>query len=143
MTTVFLGGTCNDSTWRDELINKLDSTRVDAFNPVVDDWNEAAQINEDMHKEQDDICLYCLTPEMTGSYSIFELGLDIGRRPERTVFCFLEERAGETFTATQTKGFVKMQKDVILAGGQAYNNLDDVATFLNTYEKAKQKRKEG
>ena len=31
---VFLGGTCNESTWRDELIKKL---KIDYFNPVVDD----------------------------------------------------------------------------------------------------------
>lgn len=29
---VFLGGTCNESTWRDELIKKL---KIDYFNPVV------------------------------------------------------------------------------------------------------------
>lgn len=138
MTTVFLGGTCNNSTWREELMPQLDTTMVDAFNPVVEDWNEQAQAIEDMHKESDDLCLYTLTPEMTGHYSIFELGLDLGRRPERTVFCFLAERREHTFNPQQIKGFVKMQKDVIANGGQAFDNLGDVATFLNTYQKTKQ-----
>ena len=36
---VFLGGTCNGSTWRDELIPMLE---VSFFNPVVPDWNGEA-----------------------------------------------------------------------------------------------------
>lgn len=47
MISVFLGETCNQSTWRDELLTMLDQDKVKAFNPVVDDWNEEAQINED------------------------------------------------------------------------------------------------
>ena len=40
---------------------------------ILDDKKlEEAQINEDWHKENDDFCLYVLTPEMTGIYSIFE-----------------------------------------------------------------------
>jgi len=34
MNKVFLGGTCNESTWRDELIPMLE---IDYFNPVVDE----------------------------------------------------------------------------------------------------------
>ena len=37
MKKVFLGGTCNGSTWRNELIPKL---TIDYFNPVVDNWKE-------------------------------------------------------------------------------------------------------
>ena len=43
---VFLGGTCNKSKWRDELIDLL---KIDYFNPVVDDWNEEAQKEEKKH----------------------------------------------------------------------------------------------
>jgi hypothetical protein len=32
---VFLGGTCNESTWREKLIPML---KIDYFNPVVKDW---------------------------------------------------------------------------------------------------------
>lgn len=34
MKKVFLSGTCNESTWRDELIKLLE---IDYFNPVVKD----------------------------------------------------------------------------------------------------------
>ncbi len=54
MITVFLGGTCNKSTWRDELIAKLDESKIKAFNPVVSTWTEGAQINELYHRKNDD-----------------------------------------------------------------------------------------
>jgi hypothetical protein len=34
MNKVFLGGTCAETTWRDDLIPKL---QIDYFNPVVED----------------------------------------------------------------------------------------------------------
>ena len=64
---VFLGGTCNNTTWRDELIKKL---KIDYFNPVVDDWNEEAYRRELQEREICDFCLYTITPKMTGVYSI-------------------------------------------------------------------------
>lgn len=110
MISVFLGGTCNQSTWRDELLTMLDQDKVKAFNPVVDDWNEEAQINEDWHKENDDFCLYVLTPEMTGIYSIFEVADDSNKRPDRTIFCVLPERNGKTFSIGLQKKFLKNKK---------------------------------
>ena len=35
MKKVFLGGTCNESTWRNELIPLLENAGVEYFNPVV------------------------------------------------------------------------------------------------------------
>ena len=35
MNKVFLGGTCAETTWREELIDLI---QIDYFNPVVDDW---------------------------------------------------------------------------------------------------------
>ena len=40
MRTIFLGGTCAKSTWRDELIPMLDQSKISAFNPVVEHWDE-------------------------------------------------------------------------------------------------------
>ena len=36
------------------------------------------------------MCLYVLTPRMVGVYSIAEAVDDSNKRPEKTVFCFLE-----------------------------------------------------
>ena len=64
MNKVFLGGTCNDSTWRDELIPNI---QVNYFNPVVDDWSGIAQAEEELEKrEHCNIHLYVITSEMTG-----------------------------------------------------------------------------
>ena len=52
MKKVFLGGTCNESTWRDELIQML---KIDYFDPVVDDWNERAQREEIKQRETCDL----------------------------------------------------------------------------------------
>ena len=41
---VFLGGTCNESTWRVELIPLL---KIDYFNPVVEDWTPECQAEEE------------------------------------------------------------------------------------------------
>ena len=36
----FLGGTCAETTWRNELMPLLDDKGIEYFNPVVEDWTE-------------------------------------------------------------------------------------------------------
>ena len=68
---VFLGGTCAETTWRDELVGVL---QVDSFNPVVDDWTEDCITEEEMQKANlCNIHLYVITSEMKGVYSIAEV----------------------------------------------------------------------
>jgi len=70
MSKVFLGGTCNNSTWRDEIIPYL---TIDYFNPVVDDWTPECQKEEIRQKDIEcNIHLYVITKEMTGVFSIAE-----------------------------------------------------------------------
>ena len=135
MYTVFLGGTCNGSTWRDELIPMLDQEKISAFNPVVEDWNEQAQAEEDYHKANDDFTLYVLTPEMTGVYSVFEVAMDSCKRPGRVVACILDERNGKTFEGQVAKNMKKIKKDLINNGTLVFDNLNQVAMFFNTLEK--------
>ncbi len=67
---IFLGGTCAESTWRDELIELI---QVDFFNPVVDDWTEdCVAIENDEKTNKCNIHLYVITSLMIGSYSIAE-----------------------------------------------------------------------
>lgn len=71
---VFLGGTCADTTWRDELIPILESKRIDYFNPVVKDWTEdCIKIEENEKDNKCNIHLYLITSEMKGVYSIAEV----------------------------------------------------------------------
>ncbi len=87
MKKVFLGGTCNKSLWRDELIPKLD---INYYNPVVPNWTEAIKHQEIEERTSADYCLYVITSKMKGVYSIAEIIDDSNKRPERTVFCFSE-----------------------------------------------------
>ena len=86
---VFLGGTCNDSPWRAELVPLL---TIDSFNPVVEDWTEECMAEEIRQRESCDFVLYVITPKMTGVYSIAEVVDDSNKRPEKTVFCFLDDK---------------------------------------------------
>ena len=85
---VFLGGTCNDSKWRDQLIPKL---QIDYFNPVVADWTKECRKKEIQERKDADIVLYVVTPRMIGVYSIAEVVDDSNKRPGKTLFCVLPE----------------------------------------------------
>lgn len=86
MSKVFLGGTCNESTWRDKLIPLLENNDIEYFNPVVDDWNEECFQEELRQKELCDIKLFVITPLMTGTYSIAEAVDFSNKEPNNTIF---------------------------------------------------------
>nr|DAY95266.1 MAG TPA: Nucleoside 2-deoxyribosyltransferase like protein [Caudoviricetes sp.] len=143
MKKVFLGGTCNNSLWRDALIPMLN---IDYFNPVVDDWTEECYQEELKQREICDYCLYVITPRMTGVYSIAEVVDDSNKRPERTIFCVLGEdrmqnvserslyaeiRNKVYFNKGQLKSLDKVGRMVENNGGQYFNSLEEVAEYLN------------
>ena len=125
---VFLAGTCNESTWRDELLKKL---KIDYFNPVVDDWTEECYKEELRQREICDYCLYVITPRMTGVYSIAEVIDDSNKRPEKTIFCFLSNDDSKRFVNGQIKSLDKVGIMVENNGGKYFKSLDEVAEFLN------------
>lgn len=138
---VFLGGTCATSTWREELMAMLDSERVEAFNPVVPDWTPECQTIERIHRETDDLCLYVITPEGEGFYSFVEVTDDSNKRPERTVLCVLESANGKTFEGHTKKCVLKTMELVASNGTVVLNSLDDLADYVNSYERPKTKSK--
>lgn len=136
MKKVFLGGTCNDSTWRPTLKNML---TIDYFDPVVDDWNEEAQLEEERQKVVCDVHLYVITPRMSGVYSIAEavdsawqswISKDTDA-PKETVFCILKEDAGSSFNEGQMKSLKAVERLVEARGGHSFESLKDTADFLN------------
>ena len=129
-TKVFLGGTCNGSTWRARLIPLL---KTNFFNPVVDVWNEAAQARERYEREHCDFCLYVITPKIRGTYSIAEVVEDAIKRPKKTIFCFLEEDNGLRFDAHQIKSLKAVGELVRRNGAMWLENLESVASYLNGY----------
>lgn len=133
MAKVFLGGTCNNSAWRDELIPLLD---IEYFNPVVDDWDEESYEEELKQREICDFVLYTITKEMTGVYSIAEAVDDANKRPEKTVFCIIKDG----FDKGQLKSLEAVSKIIVENGGKYFSDLQDVADFLNSREKVKRLR---
>jgi ribose-phosphate pyrophosphokinase len=121
---VFLGGTCNGSTWRDTLIPLLN---IDFFNPVVADWTEAAYEEELKQREECDFCLYVITAESSSIYSIAEVVDGSNKRPTKTVFCFLEDM----YTDHEVSALGRVAKMVAENGGQSFNTLGSVARYLN------------
>ena len=131
MKRVFLGGTCNESKWRDELIKKLDLTVINYFNPVVKDWTEECMERELFERKYCDYCIYTITPKMTGVYSIAEVVDDSNKRPNKTILCILEEDEDKTFKQSQLKSLGQVAKLVSANGGKTFTSLDDVANYLN------------
>lgn len=134
---VFLGGTCNESKWRDEL---MELTLMDCFNPVVDDWNDAAYKRELYEREHCDYVLYVITPKMTGVYSIAEVVDDSNKRPEKTLFCYLKEDDTLKFEDGQLKSLEAVKKIIERNGGRTFGSIVEVVWFLNR-EVCKEHRK--
>ena len=124
---VFLGGTANNSTWREELVPQL---QIDYFNPVVYDWNEAAQVEEDRQRQECDFLLHVITKEMLGFYAITEVVDDSNKRPEKTIFCYLEE----SFKGHQLKSLQATARLVKENGVQVFTSLEEVAEYLNNQQ---------
>lgn len=126
---VFLGGTANHSQWRETLKPML---KIDFFDPVVPVWNEEARIRELNERENCDYCLYVITPKMTGFYAVAEVVDDSNKRPDKTVYCVIDNDEGDVFVPHQIKSLLAVGKLVKRNGGHWLQNLNEVAEFLNT-----------
>jgi hypothetical protein len=129
---VFLGGTVNGSKWRDVMKEKL---IIDYFDPVVDDWNDAAYERELSERRFCNYLLYVLTPKMTGYYAVAEVTDDSFHRPDRTIYCYLKEDDGESFSEEQIQSFEQLGETVKKNGGTWLANLDEITEFLNSSKK--------
>lgn len=125
---IFLGGTCNESTWREKLIPML---KIDYFNPVVEDWTPACMEEEIQQRQLCELCLYVITPKMTGVYSIAEVIDDSNKRPSKTIFVRLLEDENLKFTDGQWRSIGAVADMVKRNGGAAFDNLEDVVEYIN------------
>lgn len=130
LPTIALMGTCNGSTWRDELIPKLN---IKYYNPVVENWTPECQEEEIRQREICDFLLYVITPKMTGVFAIAELVQDSNKRPEKTIFCFLEKDGNVQFGEHQIKSLNAVARMVEENGSFVFLDLDDVALYLNSF----------
>jgi len=126
---VFLGGTCNESKWRELLISILE---IDFFNPVVDDWDDEARENELKARQECDYLLYVITPKMTGVYAVAEVVDDSNKQPSRTIFVVLNQDEDKIFTKGQIRSLYAVKKMILSNGGKVFDNLEICAKFLNS-----------
>lgn len=124
----FLGGTCAESTWRQELIPLL-KENVPFFNPQLapGEWNDAAAKAEDDCKKTCKILVFVLTADSISAYSGFEIGILTSKYPEKMVFLAYGE-----FPENQQKGISKIARDVGKMGGTVCNTLEEIAELLNS-----------
>lgn len=126
---VFLGGTCNNSSWRNQLTPLLG---IDYFNPVVDDWTPECQMEEYRQKEEEcNIHLYIITKEMIGVFSIAEI-IDSVHSNKETIFVINPDG----FDDKQLKSLKAVLDMVLKHGGKGEitNNMNNVALLLNRLE---------
>jgi hypothetical protein len=122
---VFLGGTCNETTWRDELIALLE---CDYFNPVVDDWTPACIDNEYKEKQNADYQLYVITPAATGCFSIAELIDASNKYPTKTVCALIGDWDNEI---GRYKSFNESMNVAENNGAIRLYSLVEIADFFN------------
>ena len=126
---VFLGGTCDNTTWREELIKLL---KIDYFNPVVKDWTKECQEEEERQKDIEcDLQLYVITPEMTGLFSIAEVTEAAINMGERCIFCILDPE--NKFSNKKRKSLEAIIKMIRKYRAKYFDNLNDVANYLNSF----------
>jgi hypothetical protein len=130
MKKVFLGGTCNGSSWRDELIKDL---KIDHFLPCAEDWTPEMMEEEIKQRAECDFCLYVITPKMTGVYSVAEVVDDSNKRPGKTLFCYLSSDEDQMFSAAQLKSLEQTGKMVAKNGAQFFKTFAEIADYLNNH----------
>ena len=135
MKRVFLGGTCNGSTWRNRMMIYLHDAGLESFNPVVDDWNEEAQANELIERELCDFCLYTITAKKTCDYSIAEVVDDSNKRPEKTFMVILRDDDGWNFLDGQWKSLTAVAVIVRRNGAQVFGDLKSAAVAMGRQAK--------
>ncbi len=125
---IFLGGTCNNSVWREELISLI---RVDYFNPVVEDWTPECQMVEMEEKESKcNIHLYVITSAMVGVFSIAEVIDSVHNASVRTLLQVIPTG----FERPQLKSLEAVVDLVNYRGGVAFlnNGLKKMARTINS-----------
>lgn len=119
MNRIFLGGTCAETTWRNELISVLN--QISYFNPVVEDWTPECQQNEIDEKENKcNIHFYCITKEMQGVFSIAEVVDSVHNKSKRTILHIIPDG----FEKGQIKSLKAVVDLVNSRGGIAYVDSD-------------------
>lgn len=134
---VFLGGTCNESTWRDKLIPCLDALGIEYFNPVVEDWTPECQKEEERQKEICDAQLFVITPKMKGVFSIAEVVEAANVNPKGTIFCVLPTDDDAVFSKGELKSLDAVKKLVSKKGviiARCLRDIPEIFDFMKRFQ---------
>eukprot|EP00116_Pleurobrachia_bachei_P003567 sb/3463829/ len=83
---VFLGGSCNPTTWRGDIVIPMFQDRhIDFYNPQVDEWTEALVQAEAKAKEQAQLLFFVLDNQTRALASIMEACYFLGTRKPLTL----------------------------------------------------------
>ena len=90
---IFLGGTTNGSTWRNEFIQLVSeiNPNLKYFNPVVPNWTQECIDLENFVKAHATYHVYVLTPRLVGYYSIAEMVESVHTSGKKVFFYIQEE----------------------------------------------------
>ena len=133
MSKVFLGGTCNESTWRNELMPLLENEGIEYLNPVVEDWTPECQEEEYRQKDICDIYLFLITKKMKGVFSIAEAVASCHHKDKLTLFGFADFD-GEFDTAEKKSLDATGRLIAKLGGGYLVDltDINDLAARIST-----------
>jgi len=122
MHKVFLGGTCAETTWREELIRNI---QIPYYNPVVEDWTPECQEKEEYAKAVAcNVHLYVITKEMIGVFSIAEAIESACTQMKQTILHVIPDG----FSAPQIKSLTAVVDMVNKHGGMGYVDSDLMRT---------------
>lgn len=137
MVKVFLGGTTKGYDWRGVIEREFEHhDGIELFNPIVKDWNDEAINIENEYKKTCDVCLYLITPHLEGIYSIAEAVDDSNKRPEKTVFVYVDDtkhRGGKyTFTKCMKKSLEVTKQMIVSNGAKSFDSLEELIGYLKS-----------
>ena len=133
MKKIFLGGTCNESTWRNKLIPLLEEKGIEYYNPVVEDWTPEHQQEEYRQKEICDVHLYLITKKMKGVFSIAEAVASCQDASKLILFVFANFD-GE-FDEGERKSLDAVGNLIVKLGGAYHtgiNTIEELALSIST-----------
>lgn len=126
---IFLGGTCNESTWRDKLIKMLE---IGYYDPVSENWTPKMKKDELDQRDDCEFLLYVITPKMTGVYSIAEVIDDSNKRTAKTILCILDKDDIDEWDKAEKLSMDSVEKMVIENGCKVFRSLKSVADYVNS-----------
>lgn len=132
---VFLGGTCNGSTWRQKLIPQLN---IAYYDPVVEQWTPADRDQEEVAKERASILVYMLSPKQDGRYNFVEAAVSamkvtFRKGNQRVIIIMPDEDDDRITTEAQKKSNAAirqlLEEESVI---EIYTNLEEVARAINS-----------